>query len=217
MVKKAIRLVIIPLVIFAFTVGCNITKIQSSSGENRNSELSSSTDISEEVTPNARSVKQDIPESAPQLDVVLINNKAPEQQIRAIQLTNSWFIEYEDGTGHGYNACSSGPLQVDPSDYANANLSLESANSEIELRFSDNYPPQSVFARCWLAEYAKGGQNAHDIADEGEFVKVSGNTIFVSADENDYIYEIQAEWQNGMSWYAFRVECRAITEYHRYG
>ena len=93
-----------------------------------------------------------------------------------------------------------------PSDFDEITLHLNSGNSEIELRFSDDYQPVSVTAQRWDAKYNTGTQDITDVIDIGEPVEINGSKILVSDDGNDYIYEVYATWAQGSSYYVFRTE-----------
>ena len=159
------------------------------------------------VLPTPQRVPRNAPESAPRLDVAFSGNNGSEQRVQAIQLTTSWGVTYEDGTGRAYEADSAHALQVRLIDYDAATLSAGSAGGRIDLLFSDDYPPQSVSAKRWNAEYATGSQDIMGVFDKFEYVEISNGSIAAVSDGFDYIYEVYATWANGSSYYAFRVEC----------
>lgn len=143
-------------------------------------------------------------EKAPRLGLTLVQDGETEQQLQAIQLTTSWFYTDENGNGSGYEADSPHPLQL--SDYDDCTFQFNGVNGEILLSFSDNYPPQSVSVQRWNTIYYMGEQNVVEYLDKNESVKVTENTIFISNDSNDYIYEVCAKWeQQGTSRYSFRI------------
>lgn len=149
---------------------------------------------------------QNAPVKAPLLYVSLITHDSPVQRVQAIQLTTSWMFIDENGNGSGYEADSAHPLQIQPSDFNEATLRLDSANGEIEIQFSDNHPPQSVSVQRWNAEYAAGTQDIADVLDKSEPVEINGNIIRASDDGRDYVYEVYATWAEGSSYYTFRME-----------
>ena len=148
----------------------------------------------------------EVPEKAPSLEVSLLS-----QSVQAIQLSTSW-----NGNISSYNSDSPHPLQLSPAEFDRATLSLDNGNGEIELQFSDDYPPQEISAVRWLAEYATGNQDIEDVFNKSEPVAISGNIISIVNDENDYIYEVYARWADGLepgkpgsgsSRYTFRTVC----------
>jgi len=145
------------------------------------------------------------PDTAPWLELMLIAYGLPEQRIQAMQLVTRWDVTYADGTSRSYGTDSAHALQMHQRDYETFSLRLERLDGRIELRFSDNYPPENISAQRWYAEYATGNQNIADVVDKSEPVEVSGSMISVTNDGRDYIYEIHATWPNGNSRYAFRI------------
>ena len=160
--------------------------------------------LAEGVMPTPRIVG-DTPEKAPKLYVVLKNDNTIEQRVEALQLTTSWSISYEDGTGTGYDSDSAHPLQVHPNDYTDVTLYPDGPTGSIEMQFSDNYPPQSISIQRWPAEYATGGQNIEDAVNRSEFISVTDNVFTISDDGKNYIYEVYATWTNGNSHYSFQT------------
>ena len=155
------------------------------------------------------SIPSTIPEKTPFLDVNLVtvhaNGNSQTQisrDVRAAQLTNSWYVVDKKGNGSGYSADSFHPLQKQDG-YGDVTLNLNNSGV-ITLVFSDNYPPQSVSVQRWNAEYA--GTDSIDVWNKGESVNMNGNMFQISDDGNDYIYEIYAKWQEGDSWYVFRID-----------
>jgi len=47
---------------------------------------------------------------------------------------------------------------------------------------------------------------ALDLWSQYEFVAVNNNRIHLSDGGNDYIYEVEAVWSQGRSFYAFRID-----------
>ena len=164
------------------------------------------------VMPTPQRIPGDTPESAPRLDVVFTGNNVSEQRVQAIQLTTSWSVTYEDGTGRGYEADSAHALQVRLIDYDTATLNIGGAGGRINLLFSDDYPPQSVSVKRWNAEYATGSQDIMGVLDKSDYVEASDGFIVAISDGFDYIYEVYATWANGSSYYAFRLECSPSEE-----
>ena len=225
--KRNVLLVLAMLILLAMAVGCNRSTLPDGDGI-KPAESAPAEDISpspntpeaysgevsdmiEEIAPSPQQatpqqVLRDAPERAPRLELVLLEGDSPEQRVKAIQLSTSWLISYDDGTGTGYDADSAHALQVLPDDFDKATLRLDAADSTIELWFSDNYPPQSVAVQRWNAEYATGRQDIDDVLKYGEPVEISENVINIQADGYDYVYEIYAKWENGSSYYTFRTE-----------
>ncbi|MCL1808676.1 MAG: hypothetical protein FWG42_02790 [Clostridiales bacterium] len=144
-----------------------------------------------------------VPQKTPLLDVSLSTSDPQNQRIQAAQLTNGW--RSEDGSA--YEADSPHPLQM-PKGYDEATLFLSAASGEIALQFSDDYPPLSVSVQRWDARHA--GTDSADVWENGEQVAVSANTFNIENDGNDYIYEVHANWEQGYSWYAFRVNAAEL-------
>ena len=144
-----------------------------------------------------------IPERAPTLELAISSEGSLEQYIQAAQLTTSWTT----GSGRGYEADSFHPLTLKPDRYSEITLCLTDKSCEINLLFSDKYPPHSITAQRWNAEYRRSN---HDISDEvkskSEYVELENNTIYVYDDGKNYIYEIYAIWNNGNSRYTFCTE-----------
>lgn len=150
-----------------------------------------------------------IPEKTPLLDVNLTTLSSDgnsqtqiSRDVRAAQLTNDWYVANEKGDGFGYSADSFHPLQKQDG-YGDVTLNLNN-NGTITFLFSDNYPPQSVSVQRWNAEY--GGTDSVDVWDKGEPINVTGNTFQINDNGNDYIYEVYAKWNEGSSWYVFRID-----------
>jgi len=143
--------------------------------------------------------------AAPSLEVVLTAKNLPKQRVKAAQLTTNWMYIEEDGNEKGILSDSPSPLQL--RDYDERTLRLESTDAEIELRFSDDYPPQFLFVQRWDARYMWMEKYP-----DGESVAVNENRIQVSDDGCDYIYEVHAGWPEGNpqgrggSQYAFRID-----------
>ncbi|MDR0273062.1 MAG: M56 family metallopeptidase, partial [Clostridiales bacterium] len=151
----------------------------------------------------------DTPERTPLLHLNFTDAGAVQQNIQAAQLTNGWYVEYENGEGRGYQSDSPHPLQL--RDYSEFTLNLSSGDGEVELLFGDNYPPNSISVQRWNAVYVGSEDYSLDIWDGGEAVAVSGNRFRIENDGNSYIYEVYAKWNEGDSWYAFRADSGGIT------
>jgi hypothetical protein len=152
---------------------------------------------------------QAIPQKAPLLDISLVtvsldgNSQSQiSREVRAAQLTNSWYITDENGEGFGYSADSIHPLQKQDG-YGDVTLTLNGKGT-VTLMFSDNYPPQSVSVQRWNAKVA--GTDSFAEFGNGEPVNVSGNTFEAYDDGNDYIYEVYAKWNEGDSFYVFSTK-----------
>jgi hypothetical protein len=95
-----------------------------------------------------------------------------------------------------------------PSGYSEVTLLLSGLSGEIVLQFSDNYPPLFVSVQRWDAEHA--GTDSMEVWDSGEQIAVADNAFQIFNNRIDYIYEVNAKWEQGYSWYVFRVDS-AIT------
>jgi len=86
---------------------------------------------------------------------------------------------------------------------------LNNANGEIRLQFTDNLSPYAVYVRRWPAEFAapvNDGGSDMDLWFQYESVEINNNIIHISNDGKDYIYEVEARWAQGWSFYTFRVD-----------
>ena len=84
-------------------------------------------------------------------------------------------------------------------------VQMNGANGDIILSFSDNYPPQTMTIQRWDAVYAVGSQDIRAALEKGEPVEADSNRISVNGDGYDYIYEVYAKWEQGSSYFAFRL------------
>ena len=160
------------------------------------------------VKPTPQKINRNMPDDAPLLELALISaGNAPEQHVRALQLGRSWSVAYEDGTGRTTHTDSAHSLQVRPGEYEKASLLIESSGISVGLIFSGDYPPQALSVQRWNAVYNGGfDTDVSDIWDMGEPVSIYENTINILDNGSDYIYEVYARWEDGYSYYAFRVE-----------
>ena len=150
-------------------------------------------------SPSTQSVNT-APEKAPRLEVLMTASGATKL-IQAAQLTTSWSFVDENGDGTGYEADSAHPLQLN--DYSSITLSTGGVSAEIELLFSDNFPPHSISVQRWDAKHTSN--EATDMWNQGEKIKTNGYRFSVEPLENDFIYEVYAQWEQGSSYYVFRV------------
>jgi len=162
-------------------------------------------DLEKGVRPTPRIV-DGAPENAPGLDVLLKTENSREQRIQTLQLSTSWFVDYEDGTGTGGEADALHPLHLSLlRDFDKATIRLDAQNGTIELDFSDDYPPDSVSFQRWDTSYAREDQDIMDSTINSEPIDVNDNIIHISDDGSDYIYAVYARWSNGSSSYTFQV------------
>ena len=146
------------------------------------------------------------PERAPTLSVSMKQENSPVQSFRAIQLTTSWLVTNEDGTGSGYSADSPHALQLGEDQFNTATLQVSGLAGVVEMQFSDDFPPDLISVQRWKAEYATGNQDISDVMGMEEAVDIIDTSFHFNSDGNDYIYEIYAQWsENGSSWYTFRI------------
>jgi len=196
--KKIIILSLISILILTFSTGCGGTITINPSGE---------------ATPAAQlKIINGAPVKAPGLMIGMIHDNVPEyseQYTHAIQLTTSWSITYEDGTGTGYESDSPHALQLGAEYFTDAFLLFYDSYGIVEMQFSDNFPPETISVQRWNAVYATGNQDIEGLLNMGESVDVTENTFLVVDDGNDYVYEVYARWQeNGSSWYTFRINTK---------
>jgi len=180
-------------------------------------------DLLSGVTPTPQKIISNAPEHAPTLDVILTPGKSQQQRVVAKQLTTSWMIEYEDGTGNGYDSDSPHVLQLKPMEFDEPTLLLFIGDGIVELQFSDDYPPESVSVQRWKhswgylnKKYSNVEYNKERLAYAigfGESVEINGNTICIENDGSDYIYEINVIWPNGTVYYTFRTISSDINKF----
>ena len=149
------------------------------------------------------------PGRTPQLYVSFSADGLPTQHFQTLQLSNGWSVA--EGQP-GYCASSFSPLGVWATGFL-ADLGwdedaitfhINGAAGEVKLRFGDNFPPHTVSARRWPAEFA-----VHDYGNlwfQYESVEVNNGIIHISDDGRDYIYGVEASWPQGWSSYTFRVD-----------
>jgi hypothetical protein len=142
------------------------------------------------------------PEKAPRLQLIFVEEELSAQHIQTAQLTTSWYVVDENGDGHGYEADSPHPLQL--KSYDDITLQQHSSGGTIVFYFTDDYPPQSVSVQRWNAEHTN--DESTEVWDSGEKIKADDNGFAITADGQDYVYEVYATWEQGNSRYAFRVD-----------
>lgn len=161
----------------------------------------------------------EIPALPPGLSVRFSTEGSPAQELQTAQLSATWDPNIdaegnriEDGPWSGVmNASADHPLDIFVLDFNNSDgltVYLDGADGKIELEFSNNFLPHSVYVRRWNAEFAvsvNGGGSDMALWSQYESVTVSDNIIFISDDGNDYIYEVDAIWPQGRSSYTFRI------------
>ena len=148
------------------------------------------------------------PKTAPKLYITLSEDDT-SQTVEALQLTTSWSVMYDQINGTGYYADSSGPLSIPPEHMEARTLQFDSDNCMIELQFTDDYLPDSVFVQRWNTQYVETNNDYTGGYIYGEPVPVDRLTLQTSDDGCDYIYEVHATWLPGNSYYAFRVNAKA--------
>jgi len=167
-----------------------------------------------ETYPQVISGIQELP---PSLDVHLHNIIDPQlkgQTISAIQLGMSWLYYDENGVGKGIEADAPHPLQLKPDAFDDATVNLSNVRCDciegknhiaIELRFGDNYLPESFSVIRWGFDLVTGNQDIDDIIGLGEQVEADGYKISIFDDGIDYLYAVYANWSEGRSYYTFRT------------
>ena len=163
------------------------------------------------------------PARTPLLYATVISDGLAVQHFQTLQLSNSWstgtFTDADGNMVFGPEYCASSfhPLDVWALDILAwleweddaVTIRLDGADVEVALQFSDDFPPDTIYARRWPAEFADSvndGGSDMGLWFQYEPVEISGNIIRVRDDGNDYIYEIEAMWRQGRSSYTFRVE-----------
>jgi len=146
------------------------------------------------------------PRHAPQLSVTLTVDDLPQQHIQALQLSNKWtFFDVGGRWRGGYTATAELPLDFwafAPWDFSEVIFYLDYTNGKIELHFSDDFPPDSLYFRRWNVELIG---SSTDLWPLNPFTEVENNTIIINNSGNDYIYEVRAIWSQGESTYTFRI------------
>ena len=143
------------------------------------------------------------PAQTPQLSVRLRTESAPTQHLQTAQLSNNWDIgtrAYCISSFHPLDFWTESWVYIDFDAFV---LQLDGADGEIDLQFSNNFLPHTVYVRRWNAKFV--GQ-AFDMQFEYEPIEISNHIIRVSDDGNDYIYEVEAIWAHGRSSYTFRID-----------
>jgi len=193
--KKVIMLGLATALLFITAVGCSNLANTSKSVSQASAYAGGEPPMSSQV----------IPDKTPQLNVIL-ENGTTEQQVRAMQLTTNWTFTDESGGGGSISFDSLHPLQIDPDDFNGVTILTNGSGGIIELQFSNANKPQTISVTRWNSEYATGSQDINDVLHENSPVEWDWNTITVSDDGHDYIYEVYATWQEGSSYYTFRTE-----------
>jgi len=192
-----------------FITACSV------SNEDISAESEPPTDISQDAQISSH--------AAPQLYVFL----EPAHNVQAMQLTTSWTVYDEYGNIiSGFSFDSPHPLQLNPQVFATATLQLSHRQDWyldwqfISMDFvygylSNSHPPHSIYVTRWQTEYAIGSQDIYGVIDKGEMVELISpggwtpgelaDMIPIFDDGYDYIYQVQAEWQERRSIYTFRI------------
>jgi len=144
------------------------------------------------------------PQEPPRLYVNHRIGGATGQYIQAIDLSYEWRIGFR-----GSHFITRDPAMVfwarSNRDLSGNTLHLDDVGGEIELYFSDDLIPNSIYVRRWNAALV-----GNDIAilSQYESVAVSDNrTIRINyEDGNDYIYEVEAIWSRGYAFFTFRIK-----------
>jgi len=150
----------------------------------------------------------------PQLYVSLQAEGLPPQRFRAAQLATRWEFTDADGYLRGFCASSDHPLDFwifDLWDTSGLTLYIaDGTDGELEIEFSGGFPPpDSMYIRRWDAAFAvsvNDGGSDMELWFQYESVEADGSQIRVSADSNDFIYEVEAIWPQGRSTYTFRID-----------
>jgi len=145
--------------------------------------------------------------NSPRLFVNLKTGELPVQNFRAAQGTTSWFLSYQ---ASGFHPLCFWTEMQDGTDFNEFIGRFEDiSEGEIQLQFS-HFPPDTVVVRKWRAEFI--GMTSQ-MKNRYELVEVNHNVIRINDKGYDYIYEVQAIWEqrNDMSgtakaFYTFRID-----------
>ena len=148
-----------------------------------------------------------IPEKTPNLYVSFNTGNSPRQRFQAGQLSRNWNPMTFDRQGNqvgGY--CASALHALDSwewGDYREETIvSLDGISGEVRLRFSNNFPPHTLYVRRWRTEFIGMGLY---VKDQYEPIELENNIFRVNDNGYDYIYEVDAKWEQGRSSYTFRI------------
>jgi hypothetical protein len=144
------------------------------------------------------------PKTAPMLYATVLAGDS-SQTVEARQLTTSWRVMNDQINGSGYNSDSSGPLSIPPERMKVSTLFIDTEYCIIELKFTDDYLPESIFIQRWGASSVENNQDYAGEYFNGEPVPVDGLTFQINDDGDDFIYEVHATWLPGNSNYAFMI------------
>jgi hypothetical protein len=150
-------------------------------------------------------VEIDIWEEVPELEILFTADDGSSSRIPTVRTQVNWNFVDEDGNGTGVIADSPPPHQID---YGEDNtIDLKGAGGGVELHFSISNPPNSISAERIDAVFLFSNQD--DVYENYETVPLIDNRFRVDSDGQDYIYVIDAEWNEGnstgRSMYSFRV------------
>ena len=137
------------------------------------------------------------------------------QHIRAVQLSNNWTVRFGE---ESVDYCALGHHSLDvwaldllhfwAVDLMECTFFLNNIGGEIEIAFSDNFLPNTVHVRRWPTKFATSvdgdGRNI-DLWSQYEIVRGSNNIFRTKNDDIDYIYEVEAIWVQGRSFYTFCI------------
>ena len=153
-----------------------------------------------------------VPETTPRLYVNLHIQDLPLQKFRAAQLSGIWDACPIDAMvcpeGSSYSSSADHPLDFwvaeewDQTHFDQFIAYLKDEEGKVELQFTDNFPPDSITVRRWRSEFAG---MAWEVEFQYEPVEIEGHVFHVTDDRYDYIYEVNASWEQGYSSYAFRI------------
>jgi len=158
-----------------------------------------------------------IHELPPHLEVHLYNTNSAHfqgQTITVIQLRMSWLYYDENGVGRGIEADAAHPLQMKPNAFTDEAVNLSNVRCDciegkdhiaIELRFGNDYPPESFSVIRWNFDLVSGEQDIDELINLGERVEANGYIISIYDDGIDYLYAVYANWPEGRSDYAFKT------------
>jgi len=155
---------------------------------------------------------KEVPESRPRLYLVFETENSSLQYFESAQLSGSWgwsCIGADHCTEGGYSASADHPLDFWIAEEWTQDILdrylvyLNSTEGRVELQFSDDFLPHTIYVRRWHEEFL--GQGASDIIFQYESIELDGHTFYITNDGHDYIYEVRAIWAQGNSSYTFRI------------
>ena len=122
--------------------------------------------------------------------------------INALTGTYSWSFEDSDGSTMSTESDSAHPLDI-----INDLPVIEKANDTVSIGLDFESAPDSVTVKRWNDKYVGDAQTNEQFSEEVEIINTSISlySIALTDDNNGYIYEVKASWEQGTAYYSFYV------------